>query len=438
MGKVKTTPPAYANMSTYSLAVFVDAKIISFSTKKAVLEAVVPASAGAPSFTIVVALTGTGLTRSGDDFTGGVITAIKRTVKGTDGAIEYSGFKIAATSLTKAAKSDTLTDDLKVWQAMFAGDDVMTGGQQTDRLQGYGGKDDLRGAAGNDWLMGGPGGDKLDGGAGFDGASYFNAAGKVTASLANPKANTGEAKGDRYVSIEKLEGSAFADKLTGNNGDNYIYGLAGNDRMAGLGGSDWLIGSKGVDAFDGGDGIDGVSYYDAAKGVTASLANAKANKGEAKGETFKSIEKLEGSNFADRLVGDAKSNSLFGLDGRDVLDGGAGIDFLYGGADRDTFRFGMDSAKGQQRNYDVIQDFDAADNERVDLSLIDAKSFVKGKQTFTPIGLSDFSGFGGEIRHVVRNDGIYIYGNVDKDKNVDFTIILAGIKVWEDDYLLLG
>ena len=37
----------------------------------------------------------------------------------------------------------------------------------------------------------------------------------VTANLANAAANTGDAAGDTYTSIENLTGSAFADTLTG-------------------------------------------------------------------------------------------------------------------------------------------------------------------------------------------------------------------------------
>ena len=82
------------------------------------------------------------------------------------------------------------------------------------------------------------GADSLNGGAGFDTAAYYNATFRVTASLINAAANTGEAAGDTYVSIEGLIGSSFNDQLTGD------------------GGSNTLIGGSGADALDGGAGFD--------------------------------------------------------------------------------------------------------------------------------------------------------------------------------------
>ncbi len=68
---------------------------------------------------------------------------------------------------------------------------------------GGAGDDALSGGNGDDLLLGGAGADKLDGGLGPRyTVSYAGATAAVTASLGAPSANTGDAAGDLYVSIE--------------------------------------------------------------------------------------------------------------------------------------------------------------------------------------------------------------------------------------------
>ncbi|MGE0259888.1 MAG: beta strand repeat-containing protein, partial [Alphaproteobacteria bacterium] len=177
-----------------------------------------------------------------------------------------------------------------------------------DTINGFAGDDIIFGDSGNDVLNGGPGADQLDGGAGNDWASYATAAAGITASLANPAINTGEAAGDTYTSIERLIGSNFNDTLIGDAGDNFLRGGAGADVLNGGGGSDYA------------------DYIDSPIGLTVSLADPTANTGIAAGDTYTSIERLRGSNFNDTLIGDAGNNTLRGGLGADVLNGGAGTD----------------------------------------------------------------------------------------------------------------
>lgn len=109
------------------------------------------------------------------------------------------------------------------------------------RLEGGAGNDSLTGGAGDDTLVGGAGDDVLDGGAtifGYGGiadvADYSSATAAVVADLAAGTA-TGGAGNDRLISIERLVGSDFADKLTGKARpeSEYFWGGAGADTLDG-------------------------------------------------------------------------------------------------------------------------------------------------------------------------------------------------------------
>ena len=178
-----------------------------------------------------------------------------------------------------------------------------------ERIRGSDFNDHLSGNTGDNQLDGGAGADILDGRAGLDFARYQSAQAGVTASLANPAINTGDAAGDSYISIEGLIGSDFNDTLTGDGNDNY------------------LDGAIGADVLNGGGGIDFARYQTATAGVTASLANPAINTGNATGDSYISIEGLIGSDFNDTLIGDGTNNRLQGNGGADVLNGGGGTDF---------------------------------------------------------------------------------------------------------------
>jgi Ca2+-binding RTX toxin-like protein len=276
---------------------------------------------------------------------------------------------ISVENLRGSAFADTLTGD--------GNNNVLEGGAGADHLDGGNGTDtasyehaaagvtasllapsnntgeaagdtytsieNLRGSAFDDTLIarssgsvleGGAGADHLVGGAGSDTASYEHASSGVTVDLSSTLfANTGDAVGDTYSSIENITGSAFNDVLVGNDGTNLLQGGAGDDL---------LIGGKGLDALNGGAGNDTVSYVTAASGVSASLASGFGSTGDAAGDTYGSIENLTGSRFADTLAGNSVAN---------ILDGGGGNDILSGGAGNDTFVF-----RGAVGN-DTISDF---------------------------------------------------------------------------------
>jgi len=115
-----------------------------------------------------------------------------------DGATDASGGVATLSGVTSGVAN--LTGN--------ANDDSLTGNGNINTLNGGAGSDILTAPAGNDFLIGGVGADTLDGG-----ASYANATAGVIASLFSSAANTGDAAGDTFASIEGLIGSAFDDRL---------------------------------------------------------------------------------------------------------------------------------------------------------------------------------------------------------------------------------
>ncbi len=195
-----------------------------------------------------------------------------------------------------SASRDTIVNVENLIGSKF--NDVLTGDSGANMLNGGSGNDTLRGGAGNDVLIGGSGADVLDGGDGIDTASYAASHTGVTLSLATggtTNANASQngvqpaavpvdacpddlvsdgnglnfvdssytalngvtdATGDTFTSIENVVGSAFNDKITGNDGDNRIDGGLGNDILNGAGGIDYLTGNLGNDILTGGTGAD--------------------------------------------------------------------------------------------------------------------------------------------------------------------------------------
>ena len=233
-----------------------------------------------------------------------------------------------------------------------AHDDFLVGDDNLNGLVGGDGNDTLMGLGGVDYLIGGSGDDTLNGGAGSedwlfgdggsDWASYRVLSGAVTASLDRPGTNTGQADGDRYFSIENLEGSYQSDRLTGDDNANILRGLFGRDTLDGGRGNDTLDGGAQKDVLIGNFGFDYASYESSGSGVVAILLSqySNYNTGDAIGDTYNSIEGLIGSSKDDGLAGDNGANRIFGGDGNDLLLGVGGDDTLDGGEGNDTLNGG--------------------------------------------------------------------------------------------------
>ncbi len=154
------------------------------------------------------------------------------------------------------------------------GDDWLLGEGGHDYMEGGPGRDLLFGGAGYDYIVPGSGSDTVDGGEGdSDLVSYWTSENAVVIDLANPENNTGDAKGDIYIEIERVAGTHYDDHLLGDSGPNRLEGGEGNDTLSGRAGNDYLKGHAGNDTIDGGRGDDTVYGGEGDDVLTGGIGN---------------------------------------------------------------------------------------------------------------------------------------------------------------------
>ena len=272
---------------------------------------------------------------SANAIAGGAGNDIVRAAAGADTLDGGAGVDLLDYATSSSGVTVNLTTGLAAG-GDAAGDQIsgfedILGSAQADSLTGDGGSNRLTGGAGGDVLAGLGGADVLDGGAGDDTADYSASGAGVTVDLATGIGAGGDAAGDTLISIEKVIGSAFADRLSGG---------AGADTLVAGAGDDVLLGSLGVDSLTGGDGVDTVDYSASTPGVRIDLGSGTGVGGFADGDTLREIENAIGTAGDDVLVGNGGANTLTGGAGADMLDGGAGADTLDGGLGDDVLRGG--------------------------------------------------------------------------------------------------
>lgn len=209
----------------------------------------------------------------------------------------------------------------------FAGNNLLRGGTGDDLIWTSEGNDTALGGVGNDFIAFQGGEDSLDGGAGVDTLTFAGLAEGVTINLQTGQGLAAGGEAFTAKGFEVLNGSGFADSVTGNAADNAIGTGEGNDTQDGGAGNDQLYAGRGNDSVQGGNGSDTIS-------------------------------------------------------------GGLDADTLGGGAGSDTFVFTaiQDSMAGTA---DLITDFALTD--RIDLSLIDAIQGSGADDAFTFIGAAAFT-----------------------------------------------
>jgi hypothetical protein len=348
---------------------------------------------------------------------------------GTD-TIRYSGARAARIDLTAATLDYTATgggaisfvDDIKAGFTIANGVVIenATSGSGADVLIGNAAVNVLTANGGDDWLMGGAGGDTLNGGLGFDTASYMGAGAGVVASLASNTGSAGDAAGDKFFSIEKLEGSKFGDTLASGNANDTLSGLAGNDTLTGGNGNDTLDGGDDNDTLSGGNGID---VLDGGAGTDTLDGGNDADTLDGGADN----DALSGGNGNDGLSGGTGNDMLSGGNGLDVLNGGAGNDVLSGGNEADTFAFS--DLGGSDRILEFLKGID-----KVNLTAIDA---VAGgaDNAFSFIGSGAFSGAAGQLRAYSSGGSHFAAGDVNGDSVADF-VIQTNVLLASTDFIL--
>lgn len=131
----------------------------------------------------------------------------------------------------------------------------LTGTEFNDTLTGDSGNNVIMALAGDDMIVSVGGTDSFDGGEGSDTVSYAGSS-FVVVDLETNSANSGEAAGDTFTSIEHLIGTDGSDDLFGDSEDNRLEGGGNVDNLDGRAGDDTLQGGAGNDELTGGDGAD--------------------------------------------------------------------------------------------------------------------------------------------------------------------------------------
>lgn len=198
-----------------------------------------------------------------------------------------------------------------------------------------------------------------------------------------------------------INGGASNDFIRGFAGNDKLYGFAGDDSLFGDGGADKIYGAAGVDALFGGGGSD----------------------------------LLYGQGDADRLNGGAGDDKLYGGAGRDDMIGGTGADSFVWTTNADFAPI----VGGQPFSVDFIRDFNRAEGDKIDFSVIDADAALPGIQDFSFIGTSAFGTNTPGQLHIVATNNAFIWRielNTDADASAEYAVMMIGPSPVAGDFLL--
>ena len=281
---------------------------------------------------------------------------------------------------------ETVTDSISDVENVVggAGDDFITGNDETNTLSGGAGddgNDGLDGAGGDDVFLvtgTGQGFDRVTGGEGFDqilGSDGDDTFGLITFSCdmtveaidggagenvieGSNSSNSLDFSGATLTNIARIEGNGGNDVITGSSGADTIVGGVGNDFLDGGDGDDVFLVSgtgQGFDRITGGAGFDQilgsdgddtfslisftgdmkVEAIDGSAGENVIVGSNSSNVMDFSGTTLTNIARIEGFFGNDAITGTTEDDVISGGNGNDFLMGGDGDDTLQGDAGRD-------------------------------------------------------------------------------------------------------
>lgn len=305
---------------------------------------------------------------------------------------------------------------------------TLAGTGASDTINGKGGNDTINAKGGNDTIDGGLGTDTINAGAGNDtiyaedekgfgdvimpglgtnviiGEAVWHGSSRdghdlsfrdiqsgVTASLVTGKA-TASGMSTTFSEVHFLNGSGFADRLTGGNATFDTF-----EGFVGFAGNDTINGGSGYDAVDYGAETS-IGYLNASndevlgtQGVVVNLVTGTATDSYGNTDSLSGIEEVRGTKFGDQITAGAGYNRLYGYNGDDTLNGGDGADDLYGGSGDDSISGGNGSdyvvaGSGD----DTIIAVDSSSDAFGDYILAGlGTNVVNGSDVFTPGGVRD-------------------------------------------------
>jgi Ca2+-binding RTX toxin-like protein len=231
------------------------------------------------------------------------------------------------------------------------GNDIIEGKAGNDRLFGENGKDEISGGTEDDYLVGGTDADILNGGDGNDTASYLTSIAGISASLITNTGAFADAQGDKFISIENLEGSNYDDFLYGNDSNNILIGLGGNDVIRGEGGDDQINGGTGDNVIFAGEGNNTIFAADGKNAVYAESGNDSISLGNGDNTVFAGDGKntvtagfgndtIYGGSLSDVIYAGAGNNVIFAREGQNTVISEDGQDTIYSGSGRDFISSG--------------------------------------------------------------------------------------------------
>jgi len=227
---------------------------------------------------------------------------------------------------------------------------------------------------------------------------------------------------------DTVQGGSGADTFVFETFKSSYLGGDGNDLFRSVGEANFINGGAGVDtvSYD----RRSTSFSQGDTGVTINLAAQLVQTGAIRTETLRSIENAIGSSNDDVIIGSNGANRLTGGGGIDALQGG-------GGADRFVF-LALSDAEVFSDVAEEIVDFDRSQNDRIDLSAIDAKTGVAGNQAFIFKSEGDFTGTKGELVFLVNQPGqMLVGGDVNGDRVTDFQFLVDGVStLLSGDFIL--